>query len=390
MLSSISVQAALSAAEEIATEILAPNADRVDRQASWPEDGIRALQAAGLGGLVVPTPVGGLGLGLVALTQVCETLGRACPSTAVCFAMHSVGAAIIAARSTPEQKKMFLEPIVDGHHLTTLALSESGSGAHFYFPQTKLQSSADGKWEVNGSKSFAPNGIHADSYIVSTVSPSMDGLSSKWSLVLVPHDSQGLSWGAPWDGIGMRGNASRNLFLNQVTVPRNHLLGEVGDQIWYIFEVGLPYFLTALSGTCLGLADAALAEAKQHLKDRRYQHSGMTLKQIPILQHRFGTLWAKIERTRRFVYYAAAEAEHNKQTAKAMPAVMSAKADAADCVVEVVNEVMTLMGGYTYFSQTKFDRYLRDARAAHIISPTTDLLRTWVGRSLLDVPVLGE
>ncbi|GIV95497.1 MAG: hypothetical protein KatS3mg057_0154 [Herpetosiphonaceae bacterium] len=69
---------------------------------------------------------------------------------------------------------------------------------------------------------------------------------------------------------------------------------------------------------------------------------------------------------------------------------MSAKAEVADCTINVVNEAMTLSGGIGYRENAKLSRLLRDARAAHIMGPTTDILRTWVGRLLLDQPLLGD
>jgi alkylation response protein AidB-like acyl-CoA dehydrogenase len=88
------------------------------------------------------------------------------------------------------------------------------------------------------------------------------------------------------------------------------------------------------------------------------------------------------------VHYAAAEVD--KSGAEALPAIFSAKAEAAECVVNVVNESMTLMGGSAYQECGPLGRLLRDARAAHVMSPTTDILRTWTGRALLGQPLLGE
>jgi alkylation response protein AidB-like acyl-CoA dehydrogenase len=75
---------------------------------------------------------------------------------------------------------------------------------------------------------------------------------------------------------------------------------------------------------------------------------------------------------------------------RALPALFSAKAEAAVSAVEVANEAMTLMGGVAYRDSARIQRLLRDARAAHVMSPTTDMLRTWTGRALLGQALLGE
>ncbi len=379
-----SVQEAVARAREVARDIAAPRAEETD-SGVWPEEALRALQAS-LGGLVVPWEDGGAGLGLRALVAVCETLGEACASTAICFGMHNVAAAVIGAKPTERQRKEFLRPIAAGEHLTTLALSEPGTGAEFWLPQTRLTSEDDG-WRVNGEKSFVTNGSKADSYVLSTVAADPGAPAGEFSCVAVWGDSPGLSWHGSWDGIGMRGNSSLAARLDDVAVGPDALLGAPGDQIWYVFEVVAPYFLTAMAGTYLGVAQAALAEATEHVKRRRHSHTGRTISSQPVLQHRLGELWAQVQSARRLVYWAAEEAD--AAGPDALPAITAAKAHVADTAVAVANEAMTLVGGIGYRDQHPVERHLRDARAAHVMSPTTDILRTWTGRALLDVPLLG-
>lgn len=376
----------LDAIGTIVDQVIAPDCERVDQEAAWPEAGLRALQAAGLGGLVVPSSAGGSGLGMLAVAQSCEKLARACPSTAMCFGMHCVGAAAIAVNPTEAQRREFLEPIARGEHLTTIALSEPGTGSHFWLSETVLQR-ADGDYLVRGRKTFVTNGGHADSYVISTVAGDEDAPPGAFSGVVVPGSADGLVWGEPWNGLGMRGNSSIALDLEDVRVPADYLLGSEGEQVWYIFHVIAPYFLVAMCGTYLGVATAALAEARDHLAQRRHSHSGRTLGQQPVLQHRLGVLWGEVERTRRLIYHAAAAADAGE--ADALPAILAAKAEVADCAVHVVNEAMTLVGGIGYAEHGRLGRLLRDARAAHVMAPTTDILRTWVGRHLLDEPLLG-
>jgi alkylation response protein AidB-like acyl-CoA dehydrogenase len=378
----------LSQVDHIASSIVASDADRVDREAAWPEAGLRALQQAGLGGLVAPLASGGLGLGFEALALVCERLGQQCASTALCFGMHCVGTAVIAAKASATQRLHYLEPIARGEHFTTLALSEPGTGIHFYLPQTTLARTADGAWQINGTKTFVTNGGHADSYVVSTVAAEPDAPIGQFSCVLVPADAPDLSWGEPWNGLGMRGNASRELRLRDSRIPGDNLIGDEGDQIWYVFEVVAPFFLMAMAGSYLGVATAAFDAARRHLGDRQYAHKGKALGGEPVLQHRLGSLWARLEATRRLVYHAATELDTGSTAGLA--AVLAAKAEVAECVVSVVNEAMTLVGGIGYRNGGAMGRHLRDARAAHVMAPTTDILRTWTGRALLDLPLLAD
>ncbi|HEX6913334.1 MAG TPA: acyl-CoA dehydrogenase family protein [Longimicrobium sp.] len=372
-------------AGEIASSVIASRAEREDAEALWPEPAMRALADAGLMGLHVPEELGGHGEGLSALAAIAETLARESPSTALCYAMHSVGTAVIAAKATDFQKQAYLEPIARGEHITTLALSEPGTGAHFYIPQTRLTRTGDG-FVVAGTKSFVTNGGHADSYVVSTAAEGEGGMEGAFSCVMVDEGTPGLEWQDAWHGLGMRSNSSRTVRLNELGVPASHLLGEEGDQLWYVFEVVAPYFLMAMAGTYLGVAHGSFAIAREHLGTRRHAHSGELLGSAPVLAHRLGELWTELEKTRRLVYSAAERADAGD--ADALVGVLACKAAAGDTAVGIANEAMTLAGGIGYRENSKLARMLRDARASHVMAPTTDLLKTWVGRALLNLPLV--
>ena len=185
----------LESVQKIASTIVGPNAEQVDCDGAWPEEGIRALQMASLGGLTIPEEFGGLGQGSFGILKVNEILGQECASTAMCYGMHCVGAAVISAKATPDQIERYLLPIVEGSHLTTLSLSESGSGSHFYIPDTKLEASSAEIYKVNGSKTFVTNGSHADSYVISTVAAEDDAPVGQFSCVVVSDHAEGLNWG---------------------------------------------------------------------------------------------------------------------------------------------------------------------------------------------------
>ena len=372
-------------AEEVARESIAPRASEVDAEAKWPEHSMRALAEAGLLGLHVPRRLGGREMGLLALAVTSEAIARACPSSALCYAMHCVGSAVMTAKATPTHREKYLEPIAAGEHVTTLALSEAGTGAHFYLPQTSLTRDGD-DLVVQGTKLFVTNGGHADSYVLSTRA-SVDGAEAgDFSCLVLDGDTEGLRWLDSWAGFGMRGNSSRGLRLDDVRVPTSNLLGSEGDQIWYVFEVVAPYFLIAMAGTYVGVAQAALDITLDSLRERRYAHSGEGLADVQVLQHRVAEISAAVTKTRGLVYHAAHLGDTGHSSA--VVAIMLAKADAGDTAVQVANEAMTCCGGRAYAANSELSRLLRDARASHVMAPTTDILKTWAGRSLLGRPFL--
>lgn len=323
--------------------------------------------------------------GLVALARSCERLGRECASTAICFGMHCVASAVIAAKATPDQRERYLRPIAAGEHFTTLALSEAGGGSYFYFPHTRLEGSGERSYSIHGEKAFVTSGGHADSYVISTALPGAP--PGEFSCLVLDASAQ-VEWGPAWRGFGMRGNSSRTLALRGTQVPRANLLGRHGDEIWYVFNVIAPYFLTAMAGTYLGVAQAGFNEARSHLQRRTYAATGRAPANESVVQHRLGTLWASLEAARRLTYHAAVQGDSGGEDA--LLAILSSKAQVADCAVEVVNEAMTLTGGVAYGENATLQRHLRDVRAIHVMAPTTDILRTWTGRVLLDLPLLFD
>lgn len=375
----------VAVARDIAQSITARHAEQDDRDARWPEETMRALQDARLTGLTAPREVGGLDAGMLGLVAISEVLARESASAGLCYGMHCVGTAVIAAKATPAQRERYLEPIARGQHITTLALSEPGSGSFFFYPSAALSRAPHG-FTLDGTKSFVTNGSHADSFVCSTAPLAGEGEEGQFNCVLVERQAGGIEWLDAWHGLGMRSNDSRTLRLSGVHVPADNLLGAVGDQLWYVFEIVAPYFLMAMAGTYLGVAQAAFDEAREHVGTRRYSHSGELLGAAPVVSHRLGAMWAELASVRQLIYAAAAKGD--AAAPDALTYILACKAAAADAAVNLANESMTLCGGSAYRDNSRVARLLRDARASHVMAPTTDILKTWVGRSLLNLPLL--
>lgn len=374
-------------ARRIARTVEAPRAEREDSEGLWPEDGMRALQESGLMALQVPVELGGHGLGLEALVAISQELSRESPSLGLCFAMHCVGTACIAAKATDFHREHYLLPIAEGRHITTLALSEPGTGSHFYIPETRLEGAADG-YRVTGTKSFVTNGGRADSYVASTAAPGEleEGDPGSFTMIMLDEGSQGMEWGQEWQGFGMRSNSSRTVELQGVAVDPRQILGEKGDELWYVFEVVAPYFLMAMAGTYLGIAIEAVDMAREHMGGRRHSHTGELLGANPMLAAELGSMWTEQEKTRALIRNGARAGD--RQEEGALPMILAAKLAAAETAVDLCNRSMTLGGGRAYAHNSKLGRLLRDSRAGHVMAPTTHILRAWVGRALLGQPLL--
>lgn len=370
-------------AEEIAIRVALPRAVEVDRDRLWPAHTFQALAEAGLLGLHVPEDLGGCGEGLLALAALTETIAQRCSSSAICYGMHCVGTAVIAAKPTDYHRERYLVPIARGHHITTLSLSEPGTGVHFYLPNTELVADGD-QFAVNGTKHFVTNGGRASSYVVSTRASNAE--QGEFSCVVIDAKAPGVRFSGEWDGMGMRGNSSIMMNLEDARIPRQNLLGAEGDQIWYVFEVVAPYFLIAMAGTYLGIAQAAIDYTLNHVRTRTHSHSSEPLATAEVIQHKIGTMWARVEAVRQLIYSAAYQADSGAPDA--IPSILACKAEIADTAVATVNDALTICGGIAYRDNSDLARLLRDVRASHVMAPPTDLLRLWTARALLGMPLL--
>ncbi|MDP8961556.1 MAG: acyl-CoA dehydrogenase family protein, partial [Actinomycetota bacterium] len=201
-------------------EVIAPQAPEIDAEGRFPRDGITALAEAGILGLVSAPEVGGGGEGLSAAGQVVERLAQACGSTAMVVMMHYSAVAVIEAYGPRGVR----EGIARGEHLTTLALSEFGSRSHFWTPMSAA-SRTNGRVALEARKSWVTSAGEADSYLWSSRPLDATGPMTLW---LVPADTGGLKVGPPFDGLGLRGNASTSITGEEVAVPESARLGEDG------------------------------------------------------------------------------------------------------------------------------------------------------------------
>lgn len=362
---------------EASVEIIAGHAAAVDAEARFPHESLDALAADRAFGLMVPAERGGSGGELVHLAQACEALGAACASTAMIFLMHQVTAATIAAGGGAKAAAV-LKDMAQGEALGTLAFSERIGGAHFYAPELKAVRNGDGSVVVNGKKSFVTSGGQADHFLVLVSSD--QGADA----YLLDKGAEGVSWEGSWRGLGMSGNSSIAMVLDQVHFDAGALVGAPGNAAELIFTVVAPVFLVGLAAVNVGIAQAAATAAGEHVKTRSYSPGG-TLAEIQYIQHVVADMDIKTRMARLLVQEAAALADAGDPGA--LVPIMEAKVAATEVAQAVTGDAMTATGGRGYTPELPVERHLRDARAGAVMAPTNAVLRNWIGKALTGQPV---
>src|SRR5271155_5092739 len=253
-------------AREIASNILAPSAGQNDKGGRFSTDAIQALGESGLLGLLLPVDFGGAGLGPRAFAVVTATLAEADASVAMVYLMHILGAATISAArpSAAQAVTPILRDIGAGRHLSTLAFSEAGSRSHFWAPVSRAYRNGKGV-RISAKKSWVTSAGHAQSYVVSSLDADGAGPTDS-TLYLLAAETPGLSVAGPWDGLGLRANASAPIALDDCQVAADFQLTEDGAGFPAMLNVVLPLFSLGTASVSLGLCRAAVAGTVSHLK----------------------------------------------------------------------------------------------------------------------------
>ncbi|HET7493440.1 MAG TPA: acyl-CoA dehydrogenase family protein [Bradyrhizobium sp.] len=377
-------ETAVSEAKQIADRILMPAARQNDRDARFASDAVAALGSSGLLGIMLPTEVGGSALGPRTLAAVVATLAEADGSAAMVYLMHLSAAATIAAARPGAKVAQTLKEIAAGRHLTTLAFSEAGSRSHFWAPVSRAKRNGT-NLHLTAKKSWVTSAGHAQSYVVSALAPDGKGPTDS-TLYLFASGTRGLSVAGPWDGFGMRANASAPMILEDCEVEPGLQLTDDGAGFKAMLEIVLPLFNLGTSAVALGLCRAAVAGTADHLKSARFEHLGQTLgESLPTLRAQLATMQIETDGLAARVDDLIDHLERPRDTT--MLRVLESKASAGDVAISVTSTAMRVCGGAAFSKHLSIERLFRDAQAGAVMAPTGDVLREFIGKAILGIPL---
>ena len=373
-------------AREIAGHVLAPSAGQNDKAGQFSTEAVDALGESGLLGLLLPADFGGSGLGPRTFSAVMATLAEADASVAMVYLMHILGTvAIVAARPTAAQALApILREIGAGRHLSTLAFSEAGSRSHFWAPVSRAHRNGNGV-NISAKKSWVTSAGHAHSYVVSALAPEGAGPTDS-TLYLLAAETRGLSVAGPWDGLGLRANASAPIALDDCQVPSDFQLTDDGAGFPAMLNVVLPLFSLGSSAVALGLCRAAVAGTTSHLKSAKFEHLGQSLgESLPTLRAQLAAMQIDTDGLSARIDDLVEHLETPRETT--MLRVLESKAAAGDVAISVTSAAMRTCGGAAFSKHLNIERLFRDAHAGAVMAPTGDVLREFVGKSLLGIPL---
>jgi alkylation response protein AidB-like acyl-CoA dehydrogenase len=369
----------LEVLEELIETVVEPAATDVDANGTFPRAAVRALGEADLLGLLSSGEVGGRGGTLEDAARVVRRLAGSCGSTAMVVCMHYCATAVIEQYGSAETRRA----IASGNHLSTLAFSETGSRSHFWAPLGTATADGDGV-VLNASKSWVTSAGEADSYVWTSQPEAVDAGASLW---LVPADAPGVKVAAPFDGLGLRGNASSPVLGTDVRLPMSSRLGDDGAGLDIALGVVLPVFQILNASCCLGMMDAAVTKVIEHVTTARLAHLDQTLADQPITRQHIARMKDRADAADALVADAVAALASGR--ADAPLRMLQSKAVAGETALDVLDVAMRVGGGAAFRKDIGIERHFRDARASAVMAPTVDALQDFIGRALCGMPLFG-
>jgi len=357
-------------------------ASSVDTEGRFPEEGISALRRDGLLSLGIPEELGGTGGGPVEYVSAVERIAAACASTAMVFVMHVTATQTLIAglgKESDGPKAEAIAEIVAGEHLTTLAYSEKGSRGHFWAQVSRAVPDGGGVL-IDADKSWTTSSGHADSYVTAVGAPGTDDPITT-DLYLLPADSDGIEMRSRFDGLGLRGNESGPLTLRSVRASDEQRLGEPASGFATMMTATLPWFSLGSAASSVGIASAALDAAAIHASGASLAHlGGTTLSELPTVRAQLAAAKVRHMQARAHLFEVAGQVAEADPAAKL--GVLAVKASAGEMAIDVTDAAMHVGGGAAFSKHLSIERHFRDARAASVMAPSTDLLYDFIGKAI--------
>jgi alkylation response protein AidB-like acyl-CoA dehydrogenase len=366
----------------VAVEAIASGAGDVDRDGRFPAEAVAELARSGLLGLGLPEHYGGMAGGPLEVVGVVEQVAGACASTGMVLVMHLVAAQTLLAGTGDEDdgpKGRALRAMARGEHLSTLAYSERGSRGHFW-AQVSRAREAGGGVVIDADKTFATSAGHANSYVLATGAPG-EGDPLRTELYLVDGDASGLEVPTRFDGLGLRGNASAPLRVRGLRVGADRRLGGPASGFELMMTATLPHFALGSAACSVGIAQAACDAACAHATGASLEHlAGTALADVPGVRARLAQAHLRVREARALLHEVARHVAEGDPAAQL--GVLAVKASAAEAAIEATALALRVGGGAAYARRGPLERHFRDARAASVMAPTTDLLLDFLGKAL--------
>ena len=364
------------AAREFALGEMAPVGREFDLNETYPAAIVKKARGLDLIGLFIPEKFGGPGLGYLEQAMVMEEFWKVDPGISQQLCSLTFGAEEFLLFGTENQGKKFLEPIFTGNAVMGFAITEPDAGSDTLAAATTAVKEGN-EWVLNGSKVMIGNGTRGTFMLIFALTDPDAVRSKRHSIIIVETDRPGYKADPMHGKMGLRASDTAAIYLNNVRVPQENLLGKRGNgfhQLMAFFDRSRAY----VSAHGVGLAQGALDMAVKHVRERK--QFGKPIGSFQGVQFKIADMAVKIELARNIMYKAAWLLDNGTPDTNV---TAMAKMYAARIAVEVVDEALQLHGGYGYFDDYDIERFYRAAKVLEIYEGAKEIEKMIIGRTIV-------
>ena len=364
--------------EEFAREVVAPQAERLDREQEFPYDIVRQMGEMGLFGLPFPEEYGGMGGDFLSLCLAIEELGRVDSSVAITLeAAVGLGSMPVYRFGTEEQKREWLPDLCAGRKLAAFGLTEPGGGSDAGNPRTRAVLDGD-SWVINGSKAFITNSGTDITNLVTVLCRTGDRPDGRPELtsLMVPVPREGFRVAPKYSKVGWHASDTREVILEDCRVPEGNILGERGSG-YRQFLSTLDEGRIAISALAVGLAQACVDESTRYAKER--EAFGQPIGGYQAVAFRIADMDMRAH-VARVAYYDAAARMAAGRPFKREAAI--AKLYSSTIAVDNARDATQVFGGYGFMNEYPVARHWRDSKILEIGEGTSEVQRILIARQL--------
>jgi short-chain 2-methylacyl-CoA dehydrogenase len=340
-------------------------------------DLLREMGQLGLRGILIPEEWGGIGMSTIGFVAAMEQIGQADQSVAAAWQAHvTIGSLPLCLFGNDEQRERWLRPLAEGRALGAFGLTEPEAGSDARGIRT-LATRRDDGWLINGRKTFISNAGTDMSFGVTLLARvKAKGDTPTYACFVVEKDTPGFTMGPKMRGIGWRGLDTRELYLDDVWVPDDHLIGDP--------DLGLSQFLRTLevgrisiAALSLSLTQAVLDMALTYAGQR--VQFGQPISKFQAVQFKLADIATELEAARWLTYRAAYLRDTGLPFQK--EAAM-AKLKASRLATWAASEAVQIHGGLGYMLETPVARFYCDSKVLEIGEGTNEIQHLVIARAL--------
>ncbi|QDY06611.1 acyl-CoA dehydrogenase [Micromonospora sp. HM134] len=364
------------AVREVCAAKVAPYAAEADETGEFPTSSYDALRAADFHAPHIPVEYGGAGADALATAIVIEEVARACASSSLIPAVNKLGTMPLLLAGSEELKQRYLTPVAAGEAMFSYCLSEPEAGSDAASMTTRAVRDGD-HWVLNGVKRWITNAGVSQFYTVFAVTDPT-ARSRGISAFVVEKSDPGVSFGAPEKKLGIKGSPTREVYLDNVRIPADRIIGEPGTGFGTAMRT-LDHTRVTIAAQAIGIAQGALDYAKGYVRERK--QFGKAVAEFQGVQFMLADMGMKLEAARQLTYAAAGKSERGDADLTYFGA--AAKCFASDAAMEITTDAVQLLGGYGYTRDYPVERMMRDAKITQIYEGTNQVQRIVMARQLL-------